>query len=147
MKVLLFKDVPGLGRAGDIKEVSDGHARNFLMPRGLAQAATANLVHKVTKEKAEHEQKIEKEKQRLLEIKKSLESKTFSIKAKASNQKLFAAIHDTEIVKVIAEKTGLSFEPKQVVINKPVKATGLSEVQIKLDSKTTATIKLNVEAL
>jgi len=147
MKVLLLKDVSGLGRTGEIKEVSDGHARNFLMPRKLAIAATTGVVQKIGKEQAEHKAKTERERQKTQETKKNLEDRTFTIKAKANGQKLFAAVREQEIVAIIEQKTGLQFEPDQIVIKQPIKALGDAVVQLKLSADTLCNIKLNITSL
>src|SRR6185436_20304048 len=104
MKVLLTKDVPNLGRSGDVKEVSDGYARNFLIQKHLALPATAEILNKVQKEQAEHQAKITRDHEKFLKLKHKLEHQTITLKAKANKTSLFAAIHADEIAKALAEQ-------------------------------------------
>src|SRR5258708_6049100 len=101
MKVILTKDVAGLGRSGDIKTVSDGHARNFLIPKHLALPATTEVLARVQKEEAEHQAKVKKDIERFQFLKTKLESKTITIKAPAAKNNLFAAIRENGIAKAI----------------------------------------------
>jgi large subunit ribosomal protein L9 len=147
MKVILLKDVSGIGRAGDIKEVSDGYARNFLMPKNLATAATLPQVEKIAKEKKEKDQKLAREAERLEKSKNLLESKPFTIRSKANGKHLFAAIHEDQIASLVSERLGFDFNPKRVHIEKPIKDLGLHKVIVKLSEKLTAKINLSVESL
>lgn len=146
MKVLLVKDVAKLGRSGDIKEVPDGYARNFLLAKKLALPATNETVRKAEKEKSESAQRVKKEQEKNLELKNKLENKTFTIKGKASNNKLFASVRESEITAVINDKLGSEIEADQIIIEQPVKNLGLNEVKLKLAGQIIAKIKINVEA-
>ncbi len=145
MKVILTKDVAGLGRSGDIKEVSDGHARNFLIPKHLALPATSEVLNKIQKEEFEHQQKIAREQDRSLSLKNKLENKIFTIKAKANKNSLFAAVHEDQIAKAINDKTGAEISPSLIVLKKPVKTLGIHEVEIRFAKNLSASVKLNVE--
>jgi large subunit ribosomal protein L9 len=145
MKVILTKDVPSLGRAGDIKEVSDGHARNFLIPKHLALPATTEILAQVQKEEQERQTKILKDTERFAVLKNKLEGKTFTIHARATKNNLFAAIHEKEIAQVINDKTGGEISPSAIVLEKPVKRLGLHEIQIRFAKNVSALVKLNVE--
>ena len=147
MKVLLLKDISGLGRSGDIKEVSDGHARNFLIPRKLVLPADKPLVAKVQKERQEKQASARKQHQKHLDQKQQLESKTFIAKGKAAGNNLFAAIHERDIAQIINEKTGLSILPENISISKPVKSLGIHKINLKLEQGLNATINLNVESI
>ena len=158
MKVILTKDVTGLGRAGDIKEVSDGHARNFLIPKHLALPATTESLLRIQKEESEHQAKVLKDQERFLDLKKKLENKTFTIKVKATpprpngqvgagKKNLFAAVHEAEIAKVITDKAGAEISPKMIEIKLPIKALGLHEVEVRFAKNLTARVKLIVESL
>jgi large subunit ribosomal protein L9 len=145
MKVLLSKDVKGLGRKGEVKEVSDGHARNFLIPKHLALPATSAMLATVQKEEAEKEQKIKRQQQLFLEQKNKLDGKTFTITGKSQGQRLFAAIHETEIADVISTKSHLSILPKQVIISQAIKVLGTHAIEIKLTESIHAKVKIQVE--
>ncbi len=146
MKVILVKDVSGLGRAGDIKEVSDGHARNFLIPRGVALLATNEAMSKIQKEKAEHSAKVAKEKEKFEALKNKLSGKTFTIQGRANKNSLFAAIHEDHIAKVVGEKSGIDIKADMVKLNQPVKSLGPHEIKIRFAKDLEALVRLNVEA-
>ena len=146
MKVILTKDVTNLGRVGDVKEVSDGYARNFLLTKHLALPATSEVLAKVQKEQAEHQQKISKEHERFLQIRHKLENKTVTIRAKAQKNNLFAAIHEKEISQAIAEKIGVELSPQYIQIPKPVKSLGAHDVTIRLAKNLEAHVHLQVVA-
>lgn len=145
MKVILVKDVPGLGRAGDVKNVSDGHARNFLIPRRLVLPASTEALTKIQKEEAEHQSKVAKEHERFIQLKNKLENKTITIKAKASKNHLFASVHELEIAQAITEKLGVEVSPVLIKLKEPVKSLGQHEVEILFAKDMSAMVRLNVE--
>lgn len=146
MKVILTKDVPGFGRSGDVKEVSDGHARNFLIPKRLALPATTNELTRIHKEQEEKQGKLLKLQERSVEVKKQIENKTFEIRAKASKQKLFAQIHENQIADAINQKLNIQILPQQIIIKQPVKTLGQHTVEIKLTESIHAEAKIQVQA-
>lgn len=137
----MSKEVKGLGKAGHVKEVSDGYARNFLIPRHLALPATSQLLDKVQKEEKERQDKILKQRDAALALKRKLEGKTFSIKAKANKETLFAAIHEAEI----ARAAGLTAE--QITLSQPIKTLGNYEAEARLFEDIKVKIKLDVQAV
>lgn len=146
MKLILTKDVRGLGRAGDIREVSDGYARNFLIPRNLALSATSGLLAKAQKEQTELQEKIAKQQREMETLKNKLAGKIFTLQAKTSGTTLFAALHESDIIKAIARKTQVTLNPEQVRINDPIKSLGTFEITLKLAQDLSTKIKLNVVA-
>lgn len=147
MKVLLTKDVPSLGRAGEVKEVSDGYARNFLINRHLALPATAEVLDRVQKEQTAHQAKVAKDHERFLKLKHKLEHKTFTIKAKAEKNSLFAAIHERQIATLLSEAAGIEISPETVRLEKPVKSLGKHQAEIRFAKNLTALVNLEVIAL
>ena len=146
MKVILTKDVAGLGRAGDVKEVSDGHARNFLLPRRLALPATSSALTKLQKEEQERQDKLKRDQEKFLALKTKIEGKTFTLKGKSDKQNLFAAIHEDQIAKAINEKFDLGVVPDQIRIKTPIKKLGLHEVELRFAEKHIARVHLSVES-
>jgi large subunit ribosomal protein L9 len=142
MKVVLLKKVEKLGDKGEIKEVADGYARNFLIAQGLAQPATEKIVKQVKenldKIKKEGEKKIEEAKKVIDEIK----DKTFSIKKKAEKGKLFEAVKEKDVAKLINKK---GITEKNITIPNPIKKAGQYEIEIKISDKIKTKIKLEVE--
>jgi len=145
MKVILTKDVPGVGRAGDIKEVSDGYARNFLIGRNLAVPATQNQVDRVHKEKREHGEKLARQDARLAELRNKVHGKTIILKKPASGSRLFAGIHEQDIITGIEQKFGIELTARQLTIPAPIKALGDHQVHLKLTPQHSATITVTVQ--
>ena len=146
MKVILLKDVKGQGKKGEIVNVSDGYARNYLFPRNLAQEATAQNLNsaQVKQEAAAH--KKEMEKKNAQEMTKQLENKGVVIKAKCgSTGRLFGAITNAEIAEALNQQTGLELDKKKVVLANPIKELGEYTVTVKLYAGVQATIGLKVE--
>ena len=147
MKVLLSKDVSGLGKAGQVKEVSDGHARNFLFPKHLAMPATTAVLAQVQKEEKEKQEKIKKQEERLLKLKNKLEGKTVVIKAKSSGKNLFASLHQDQIALALTEKLGIEISPQLLTMDKAIKTLGLHVLELKLSELQKVKINVNIEAI
>jgi large subunit ribosomal protein L9 len=145
MKVIFTKDVPGVGRAGDVKEVSDGYARNFLIPRHFGLPATSEILNKVQKEESEKQAKVAKDQERFIQLKNKFQNKNFTIKAKANKNSLFAAIHEKDIAKVINEKTGAEISPDIIHLKAPVKTLGTHQIELRFAKDLSAMVLLNVE--
>jgi large subunit ribosomal protein L9 len=147
MKVILVKDVPGVGRAGDIKEVSDGYARNFLIARKLGVAATQPQVDKILKEQKEKHDKVEKEQANLKKVAAALDGKSISIKRKANGQTLFAAVREQDIITAIQEKFGVEISPNRLHLDSHIKSLGQHTAQIVVSPQHKATIVITIEAI
>lgn len=146
MRVILKQDIPTLGRAGDIKEVKDGYARNFLFPRGLVMNATVRSV----KEKAFLEQvqsrKIAKRKKSAEELAAQLNGKEVTLQAKVGeDNKLFGSITNIQISKQL-EAMGFQVDRRSIALDDNIKALGNYKVQIKLHDGVNASIQLHVVA-
>jgi large subunit ribosomal protein L9 len=145
MKIILTKDVQGLGKVGDVKDVSDGYARNFLLAKHLGLPATNVALDKIQKEQAEKQAKMTKENERALNLKAKLEGKTIAITGKAQKQSLFAAIHEKDIALAITEKLGTEVAADSIIIKNPIKTLGNHTVEVKLAQNLSATVKLEVK--
>lgn len=146
MKVILLKDIKGTGKKGDIINASDGHARNYLLPKGLAVEANAGNM----KAKENKDRKAEEEKQQILAEAKELKSKIDNIELKieaklGSNGKLFGTITSKEIHEELIKQHGIDVDKKKITMKNPIKAIGTFEVLIKLHQKVSAelTVKVN----
>ena len=131
MKVILLKDTPKLGKKYDIKDVSDGHALNFLIPRGQVAVATPQMVAKINleKEKDSAEQKIQAE--LLVKSLKMLGETTVHISGKANDKgHLFAGISKEILLGEIQKQVRLNLDPETVDLPKPIKEVGLHKVKI-----------------
>ena len=147
MKVILLKDVQKLGRKFDIKDVSDGHALNFLLPRGLAVSATENAVKKLAeqKEKDGAEKKIQAE--LLLKSFGVLKEATIKISGKANDKgHLFAGIGKETLIAEIFKQTHLNLDQESLVLDKPIKELGEHKVTVQaLGKKTEMTVLVEAE--
>lgn len=146
MKVILLKDVAKLGKKYEIKEVSDGHAVNFLIPRGLVHVATNSNLKKIETQKGQdmNEKKVQSD--LLLKNLHDIEGVVIEMSEKANDKgHLFAGIHKEELVPVIKEQTRLDIFPEFIVLEKPIKEVGEHEITVLVEDKT-ATFKLLVTA-
>ena len=145
MKVIFLQDVKGQGKKGDMKEVSDGYARNYLLPRNLATQATAdNLNALKIKEKAAAA-KAAKEKALAEENAKKLEGVQVIIRATAgSSGKLFGAVTSAEIAEALKEQFGIDIEKNKIVQGDPIKTYGSYTVKAKLGYEVSGNVNLLV---
>jgi large subunit ribosomal protein L9 len=145
MKVVLLKDVPKVGKKYEIKDVSDGHGRNFLVRQGLAELATPKVL-----------KMVEDMKQKMLAAKKSADAEVEALVAKLSKVKLvlkekaneegilFAGIKSEDLVKHIKDQSGLEVSTENIKLDKPVKNVGDYDVEI-VGGEKKASFKLVVE--
>ena len=145
MKVIFNADVKGQAKKGEMKEVSDGYARNYLLPRGLAAEATADNINALKlKEKARAAQ-IEKEKAQARENAKKLEGVQVVVRAKAgSNGKLFGAVTSQEISSALKEQFGIEVEKNKIVQAEPIKNYGSYTVKAKLGYEISGSVNVLV---
>jgi large subunit ribosomal protein L9 len=147
MKVILLKDVPKLGRKYDVKDVSDGHALNFLMPRGLVVPATDAAVKKLEQQKEQDgaEKKIQAE--LLLKSLGALKEATIHISGLANDKgHLFAGITKEILLSKILKQTHLNLDPETVILDKPLKELGEHKVTISvLGKKAEMTVVVEAE--
>jgi len=145
MKVILIKDVEGLGFFGDIVNVKDGYAMNYLIPRGLALPATEGNVKHVQTILAQKERKLIREKKKAEEIAKKLEGLVVEItKPAGEGGKLFGSVTPADVVNALKEK-GIEIERKNVVFYHPIKEVGVFPVKIRLHKDVAVDIKLDVK--
>lgn len=147
MQVILLEDIKGTGKAGDIVKVSDGYARNMLIPRGKALEATDANKKQLEKKKALEAQKRAEEKAAALELKEKLEKVAITIKAKAGEGgKVFGSITSQNIADTLKEQTGIEVDKKKIQLPAPIKAVGDTTVDIKLYPEVAGKLKIKVEA-
>ena len=146
MKVILLKDVSGKGKAGEVKEVTKGYARNFLLPRGLALAATSTAMR-------EAELRIQREKaweltnqDKLAEIAKQIEGSEVHLQAHiGAGERLFGSITAADIAKELSRVTGFSIDKRKIDLDKPLRQAGNYEVAIKLAKDLEPKVKVVIE--
>lgn len=148
MKIILLEDVKSLGKKGEIVEVKDGYAKNFIIPKKLGQEATnANMnslkLQKHNEEKIAREQ-LEEAKALAAEI----EKMTVKTEIKAGEGgRAFGSVSSKEIAKAVAEQYGKDIDKKKIQISEPIKAAGSFEVPVKLHPQVTAKLRVHVESV
>lgn len=145
MKVILLQNVKGLGKAGDIKEVAEGYARNFLIVRKLAEIASESGVKKVETLKKAQAEKDQMDLEKTQELAEQLEGRAVTIIAKAKDEKLFGSVHAKDIAKEL-KKENIVISEKSIILSEPIKELGEYEVKIELDHNIEAMIMVIVES-
>ncbi|MCC8182124.1 MAG: 50S ribosomal protein L9 [Clostridiales bacterium] len=145
MKVILQKDVAGQGKKGQMVEVSDGYARNFLIPRKLAVTATADNVNTMKQQEKARLEKEARERAAALELAEKLKDMPVHVKAKAgSGGRLFGSVTTKEISVALKEQYGVDV-PKTSLQSDPIKAFGGYQVKAKLGYEVSGTVYVFVE--
>lgn len=144
MKIILLQDVKPHGKKGDLIDISDGYARNFLIPKKMAVEATSTKINEYNQKK-EKEARIAKEKkEEAMALKAALDGATVAVKVKTSpDGKMFGSVTAQNICDSLAA-VGHKVEKKNVTIKEPIKQLGVYTVEIWVYANTTATVKVNV---
>jgi len=147
MEVIFIKDLKGQGKAGDKKNISDGYAKNFLIPKGYAVEATATNLNDLKGKKESEAYKKQQELENAQMLKEKLEDITVHLKAKAGgNGKIFGSITSKDISDVLSEKHGLSVDKKKIVLPDGIKEIGTFTIDAKLYPSVSAKIKICIES-
>jgi len=145
MKVILTQEVKKLGLKGQILEVSDGYARNFLIPQGLAEEATKTKVKEVQEKSIKEEKKKSNEKETAEALKAKLHGKKVEIKVKTgAGDRLFGAVTAKEIADILQKQFGVLIDKKKIDTGDPIKHIGNYNIKLKIYPSVQAEIKLIV---
>lgn len=145
MIVILNRDVKGTGKAGEVVKVSDGYARNMLLPKGYAVEATSGNVRSLEKQKAIAEQKKADEKAAALEIADKINELKVEIKTKAGEGgRLFGSITSKDIAEEVKKQHGITIDKKKIQLDNPIRQLGQFDVKIKLYHDISAEMKVVV---
>ena len=146
MKVILMQDVKGKGKKGQMIEVSDGYARNDMLPRKIAVEATADAVNTMRMNDKAAAEKAAKERAEAMEISKKLRDMTLVVTAKGGGAgRLFGSVTNAEIADALAKKTGIKLDKRKIVISDPIKNVGTYTVTCKLGYEITAPLTVKIE--
>ena len=147
MKVILTQDVKGKGKKGQMIEVSDGYARNFMLPRKLATEATADAINTMKMNDKATQERIAREKAEALEVSKKLRAMTLVVKAKGGGAgRLFGAVTNAEIAAAL-EKQGVKLDKRKIVLNETIKNIGTYTATCKLGYEINAPLTVKIEEL
>ncbi|MCI8775965.1 MAG: 50S ribosomal protein L9 [Oscillospiraceae bacterium] len=145
MKIIFTQDVKGSGKKGEVKNVADGYARNFLINKGLAVEATAKNMNLLDGQKASAQHKKDVEKQNAEDIKNIINEKTVLAKVKAgSNGRLFGSVTTGNISELIEKQFGAKIDKKKIVLKSEIKNFGTYEAEIRLYNGVSAKITVDV---
>ncbi len=146
MKVLLLENVKGLGKAGEVKEVADGYARNYLIPKGMAVPATPENLSQAEYKKRIQEAKMKRLAEDMQALAEALSEITLTFKVKVGEkEKLFGSITNAEIAMALEKQLGRPFDKHKIELEEPIKHLGIYSVPIRLMPGLVAQVKVVVE--
>ena len=147
MKVILLEDVKGQGKKGEVKNVSDGYANNFLLKKGLAVPATNDNMNILKNKNASEEHKRQVELDNAKELKGKLDGKEVVLSTKAGEGgKLFGSVTSMDIADAVKKSLGIEVDKRKVLLKDNIKTAGIYEIEIKLHKDVTAKVKVNIKA-
>jgi large subunit ribosomal protein L9 len=146
-RIILRSDVSGVGKRGDITDVSDGFARNFLLPRGLAIPASAGTVEQAAKMRKSRDLKDAKDRGAAETIARELVASTIKVSSKARDGKLFGSVTAAQIADAVKTQTGAVIEARQIHLDEPIKTLGAHSVTVKLHSDVQFAVAVEVSGL
>ena len=146
MKVILLQDVKGKGKKGQMLEVSDGYARNYMLPRKIAVEATADAVNTMRMNDKAAAEKAAKERAEAVEISRKLREMTVVVMAKGGGAgRLFGSVTNQEIADALKASSGIALDKRKIVISDPIKNVGTYTVQCKLGYEITAPLTVKIQ--
>ena len=146
MKVILLQDVKGKGKKGQMLEVSDGYARNFMLPKKLAMEATADAINTMRMNDKAGAEKAAREKAEAMEVAKQLKEMILVVTAKGGGAgRLFGSVTNQEIADALKAKSGIALDKRKIVIADPIKNVGTYTVTCKLGYEISAKLTVKIE--
>ena len=146
MKVILLQDVKGKGKKGQMLEVSDGYARNFMLPRKMAIEATPDAINTMRMNDKATQERIAREKAEAMATAKSLRDMTLTVTAKGGgNGRLFGSVTNQEIADALEKQSGIKLDKREIVISDAIKNVGTYTVTCKLGYEISAPLTVKIE--
>ena len=146
MKVILLKDVKGTGKKGEVKEVSDGYARNFLLPNKMAKVSDNQAVKELKEKNKSAEIKAQKEYEEAVELGDKMKEMNIEIYSKAGEGgRLFGSITAKEIAEQLKKQKGIAVDKRKILLNEPIRVLGSRFVEIKIHQKVVTKIRVDVK--
>ena len=147
MRVVLRDDVENLGRKGDLLDVADGYARNYLVPRGLAMKATRGVEAQSEAMRRNREAREGREREAAQALAAQFEGRTITIKARAGGEgRLFGSVTAVDIAEAVQKQTGAEIDRRKLTLDEPLKELGGVDLQVRLHPDVVATVHVEVEA-
>jgi large subunit ribosomal protein L9 len=145
MKVILLKEVQGLGKAGDLKEVANGYARNFLLPRNMAAPATPAMQANRQQRIASEQRKLEKQQETNRQLAERLNQVALTFKARVGEQgRLYGSITSQDVAAGLRDAENITFDRRLIDLPDPIRSLGTYEVPVRIATGVDAKIKVNV---
>ncbi|SHH73407.1 MULTISPECIES: 50S ribosomal protein L9 [Virgibacillus] len=145
MKVIFLKDVKGKGKQGEVKNVSDGYARNYLLKNNLAQEATPGNLKALEAKKKKQDQLEQKEKDEAIQLKNKLADITVELTAKSGDSgRLFGSITSKQISEALEKNYGYKIDKRKIELDAPIRSLGYTNVPVKLHPEVDGSIKVRV---
>lgn len=146
MKVILLKDVKGTGKKGEVKEVSDGYAKNFLLPKKIAVVADNTNVKELNEKNKAKENKAQKEYEAAVELGKKMEDMAITIYSKAGDGgRLFGSITSKDIAQELKKQHNVEVDKRKITLDEPIRVLGSRFVDIKIHQKVTTRLRVDVK--
>jgi large subunit ribosomal protein L9 len=147
MKVLLRADVDNLGKKGDLVDVADGYARNYLVPRGLAMKATSGIQNQAGAMRRNREARERRDREAAQALAAQFEGRTVTLKARAGGEgRLFGSITSVDIAEAVLKQTGAEIDRRKIDLPEPLKELGGADLPVRLHADVVATLHVEVEA-
>jgi large subunit ribosomal protein L9 len=147
VKVVLLQDVPNLGRQGDLREVADGYARNYLFPRGLAAPASAGAQRAARARAEALASKADRELRAARELASRLEGFSLTIRARAGDRgRLFGSVTNLDVARGLEQVAGVNVDRRRVLLGEAIKQTGVYRVPVRLHPQVELVLEVRVEA-
>ena len=145
MKIILSKDVKSLGKKGDVVEVSDGYARNYILPRKLGIEASNKNMNDLKLQKANQEKIAQEQLEKAQEFARAMEEDEVVLSIKAGEGgRTFGSVSSKELAQAYKEQKGKEIDKKKIVLPEPIRSFGVFEVGVKLHPKVTGTLRVKV---
>ena len=146
MKVILLQDVKGKGKKGQMIEVSDGYARNFMLPKKMAIEATPDAINTMKMNDKATQERQARERAEAMDISRKLRELTLVVKAKGGGAgRLFGAVTNTEIADALKKNAGITIDKRKIVIDEPIKNVGTYTVKCKLGYEIVGQLTVKIE--